>query len=77
MRKRNAVLQFLFSPVMRRGLPGLFKCLMRLGYVKAAGVTQGKAGWDGWRAYVLVHMLASIFTDSWGISSQMDVQLIR
>ena len=28
VRKRNAALQFLFSPVMERGLPGLFKCLM-------------------------------------------------
>lgn len=28
VRRRNAALQFLFSPVMGRGLPGFFKCLM-------------------------------------------------
>lgn len=48
VRKRNAALQFLFSPVMGRGLPGLFKCLMRLGNVKAAVVIQEERYWmDG------------------------------
>lgn len=66
VRKRNAVLQFLFSLVMRRGLPGLFKCLMRLGNVKAAVVIQEKQDWmdAGHTSAVVapVHMHASVFT---------------
>lgn len=42
VRKRNAALQFLFYPVMGRGL---FKHLMLLGNAKAAVVIQEEHGW--------------------------------
>lgn len=54
VRKRNAALQFLFSPVMGRGLLELFICLMGLGNVKAAVVIQEKQdGMDEGHASVL------------------------